>query len=267
MKQLQLAAGHALAWREAGEGRPLVLVHGWSMSSAVFAELLPALGEEHLALAPDLRGHGSSEQADGYSLDDFASDLEEWLGLLGHADIDLLGWSLGGQVALRLAHRGAVRVRRLTLVATPPRFVAAADWPHGLPDGQVRVMARELRRAYLKTQGDFFLRQFAGEELSRERLREIRGFAVRCGALPSPEVALAALETLRSGDLRSELSDLTCPVLVQQGGLDSITLPEAGAALAAGCPQGRLVLQPGQGHAPFLSAPQASLALWREFLA
>ena len=202
MKRLQLRAGHGLAWHESGSGRPLVLLHGWSMSSAVFNEMLPLLGAERLVLAPDLRGHGASGTADGYALDDFVADLEAWLLALGHGEIDLLGWSLGGQVAIRLATAARIRVRRLILVATTPRFVAAADWPHGLPDGQVRVMARDLRRAYAKTQGDFFQLQFAGEVISRQRLREIVAFAVRGGGLPPPEVALAALETLRGGDLR-----------------------------------------------------------------
>ncbi len=267
MKSLLLAAGHRLAWRETGSGRPLVLLHGWSMSSAVFAEMLPLLGTGRLVLAPDLRGHGVSGQAAGYGLEDFAADLAEWLLTCGHAEIDLLGWSLGGQVAIRLAFAGKIRVRRLILVATTPRFVAAPDWPHGLPEGQVRVMARDLRRAYLKAQGDFFRLQFAGEAIPAQRLKEIIGFAVRDGALPAPEVALAALETLRRGDLRSELPLLAVPVLVQQGDGDRITLPGAAAALSTACPDSRLSLQPGLGHAPFLSTPQASAALWREFLA
>jgi pimeloyl-[acyl-carrier protein] methyl ester esterase len=266
VKRLQLAAGHDLAWRETGGGPPLVLLHGWSMSSAVFSEMLPLLGAEQQVLAPDLRGHGASGPGGGYALDDFAADLEEWLLALGHSAIDLLGWSLGGQVAIRLATAGRIQVRRLLLVATTARFVAAADWQHGLPEGQVRVMARDLRRAYAKTQGDFFQLQFAGEVISRQRLREIVAFAVRGGGLPAPEVALVALETLRGGDLRVELPRLACPVLVQQGEGDRITLPGAAKALAAACRQSRLVLQPGVGHAPFLSTPQASAALWREFL-
>lgn len=271
MKNLELEPGRLLVWREAGEGRtglpPLVLLHGWSMSSAVFTELLPQLGTERRVLAPDLRGHGASSPGPGYDLDDFAADLENWLAGLNLTEIDLLGWSLGGQVAIRFARRGRVRVRRLLLVAATPRFVASPDWPHGLPDGQVRVMVRDLRRAYEKTQGDFFQLQFAGEELPRERLRQIIAFAVRAGTLPPAEVALAALETLRTGDLRGELAQLACPVLVQQGELDHITLPGAGPFLAAACPRGRLELQPERGHAPFLSTPQQSLALWREFLA
>lgn len=266
MKSLQLATGHRLAWRETGSGRPLVLIHGWSMSSAVFDEMLPLLGVDRLVLSPDLRGHGGSGQADGYGLEAFAADLGEWLLALGLAEVDLLGWSLGGQVAIRLARSGQIRVRRLLLVATTPRFVAAHDWPHGLPEGQVRVMARDLRRAYLKTQGDFFRLQFVGEELSGRRLKEIIDFAVREGALPVPDVALTALETLRRGDLRPELPQLALPVLVQQGECDRITLPGAARVLAAACPQSRLVLQPGLGHAPFLSAPQVSAELWREFL-
>lgn len=266
MRRHLLADGRSLAWRQQGSGAPLVLLHGWSMSSAVFSEVLPLLGSRHLALAPDLRGHGNSAPGPGYALDDFAADLETWLLACGHRQIDLLGWSLGGQVAIRLARRRRIEVRTLLLVATTPKFVAAGDWPHGLPAGQVRVMARDLARAYTKTQGDFFQLQFAGEAMPRQRLRQIVSFAVRGGNLPPVEVALAALETLKGGDLRPELADLASPVLVQQGGLDRITLPGAAVALAAASPRGRLALLPERGHAPFLSAPQESVEAWEAFL-
>jgi len=261
-----LADGRRLAWRQQGSGAPLVLLHGWSMSSAVFGEVLPLLGSRHLALAPDLRGHGDSSPGPGYALDHFAADLEEWLLASGQRQIDLLGWSLGGQVAIRLARRRRIEVRALLLVAATPKFVAAGDWPHGLPAGQVRVMARDLARAYAKTQGDFFQLQFAGEAISRQRLREIIAFAVRGGKLPPLEVALAALGTLQEGDLRPELAELRCPVLAQQGSLDRITLPGAAAALAAATPRGHLELLPERGHAPFLSAPQESVEAWEAFL-
>ncbi|AMV72753.1 alpha/beta fold hydrolase [Desulfuromonas carbonis] len=266
MRRHLLADGRNLAWRQQGSGAPLVLLHGWSMSSAVFGEVLPLLGARRLALAPDLRGHGDSSPGPGYALDDFAADLEGWLLASGHRQIDLLGWSLGGQVAIRLARRRRIEVRALLLVATTPKFVAAGDWPHGLPAGQVRVMARDLVRAYAKTQGDFFQLQFAGEAIPRQRLREIVSFAVRGGKLAPVEVALAALETLKEGDLRPELTELPCPVLVQQGELDRITLPGAAAALAATSARGLLELLPERGHAPFLSAPQQSVETWEAFL-
>jgi pimeloyl-[acyl-carrier protein] methyl ester esterase len=217
-------------------------------------------------LAPDLRGHGVSAPGMGYALSDFATDLAEWVQALDLREVALVGWSLGGQVALDLAPALGGRLRRLILVGTTPRFTAAADWPAGLPELQVRAMARDLKRNYLKTMGDFFALQFAGEAMSRERYRRIVDFAVRGGRLPEPEVALAALETLRREDQRSALGKIDVPVLVQHGELDRITLPSAADYLAAQLPAARLDLLPGIGHAPFLSRPQEVCRRWRDFL-
>jgi pimeloyl-[acyl-carrier protein] methyl ester esterase len=266
MQKLTLTDGRQLAWREIGRGPALVLLHGWSMSSAVFAEVMTELAADFRLLAPDLRGHGSSEPGMGYALTDFADDLSAWLRHLDLQAVALVGWSLGGQVALQLAPGLSGRLRRLILVGTTPRFAAADDWSAGLPELQVRAMARDLKRNYLKTMGDFFALQFAGEAMPRERYRRIVDFAVRAGRLPEPEVALAALETLRREDQRSALGKVDVPVLVQHGELDRITLPAAADYLAAHLPAARLDLLPGVGHAPFLSRPQEVCRRWRDFL-
>jgi pimeloyl-[acyl-carrier protein] methyl ester esterase len=236
------------------------------MSSAVFAEVMEELSAGFRLLAPDLRGHGDSDPGSGYGLADFAADLTEWIQALDLREVALVGWSLGGQVALELCPLLRGRLRRLILVGTTPRFTAAADWTAGLPDLQVRAMARDLKRNYPKTMSDFFALQFAGEELPRERYRHIVEFAVRGGCLPAPEAALAALETLRMADQRSALDAVEFPVLVQHGELDRITLPAAADYLAAHLPAAELERLTGVGHAPFLSRPQEVCRRWREFL-
>lgn len=267
MKRWESPTGGTLAWREAGSGPPLVLLHGWSMSGEVFAEMLPLLAKRFRVLAPDLPGHGGSAPLDTAGLGGLAAELAAWLEALGCRQAVLAGWSLGGQVALKLAQVPSLQIRRLVLVATTPRFVAGPDWSHGLPETQVRALARNLRRRYEATLGEFFTRQFTAGELAPQRLREILAFAVRPSPLPPPETALAMLEILRCSDLRGELETVGCPVLVHQGDGDPITVPGAGAALAAGLPQARLVTVPGVGHAPFLSRPGQSARIWEEFLA
>lgn len=264
---VRLPDGRRIAWREAGSGSPLVLVHGWSGSSAVFAEALDALSGTFRVLAPDLRGHGDSDGGAGYRLADFASDLVLWAEALDLREAALLGWSLGGQAAMAAFPSLRPRLRRLILVGTTPRFTACEGWPHGLPGGQVQAMARNLRRNYLKTMGDFFSRQFAEGEIAPERLRTIIDFAVRGGSLPGEEVALAALETLREEDQRAELAGIDLPALVIHGDRDAIVPPEAGDCLASHLPRAELAVIEGAGHAPFLSRPQEVFRLWRDFLA
>lgn len=265
MNYFRLSDGRRLAWREAGRGRPLVLLHGWSLSSAVFDEALAALATEFRVLAPDLRGHGDSDPGPGYAFAELAADLRQWLTALQLSRFSLLGWSLGGQVALELCGMSDGAVERLLLIATTPRFTAGADWAHGLPEGQVQAMARNLKRDYRQTMAGFRDLMLAGEEtLTEERRQQIEALT---GAPPPLAVALAALDGLRHGDQRALLATIACPTLVMHGDLDRIALPGAGRFLAEGIAGARLARLPGVAHAPFLGCPHQVFRQWREFLA
>lgn len=265
MNFFRLADGRRLAWREAGTGPPLLLLHGWCFSSLVFAEALAAFSSDYRVLAPDLPGHGASDPAAAEGFAALAADLREWLAALSLDRIRLLGWSMGGQVALELAAAlSPEQVERLLLVAATPRFCAADDWPHGLPEGQVRALKRQLRRDYLAALKDFRERMLAGEDLPAARRERI---AALIAPPPASADALAALAVLRREDQRCRLAALDCPTLVQHGELDTITLPGAARTLAEEIPGARLELVPGIAHAPFLSRPDEVFAQWRTFLA
>jgi pimeloyl-[acyl-carrier protein] methyl ester esterase len=261
MQVMTLRDGRRLAWRQTGSGPPLLLLHGWGMTSAVFAGLSEQLAPYFRLLAPDLRGHGGSAGGTGYALTDLAGDLAEWCEALDLQQAVLLGWSLGGQVALSLYPALQARLQRLILIATTPRFAAAEDWPHGLPDGRVRVMARNLKKAPRLTVEDFWFNQFAAGEQSMPPTGMITDAEQAIGPL------LLTLDTLRHSDLRTALAAVELPTLVLQGGADSITLPAAGHYLAEHLPQGQLVTWPDAGHAPFLTRSEECARLIRAFLA
>lgn len=267
MNSMTLPDGRNISWREAGSGPPLVLLHGWSMSSAVFGEAIAELAGRYRVLAPDLRGHGASSPGDQYTLEALAGDLLCWLDQLEAGPVNLLGWSLGGQVSLQLVLGNPARFRKLVLVATTPRFVAGDIWPGGLPGGQVKAMARQLKQDYHKTMGDFFRLMFSEGEVDDERYRELIRFAVREGRLPAPEVAIEALTTLQQADLRQQLSAVKLPVLVEHGVNDAITPVAAGRHLVSAIPGAKSLFHHGLGHAPFLSRPDESFSAWQEFLA
>jgi pimeloyl-[acyl-carrier protein] methyl ester esterase len=170
-------------------------------------------------------------------------------------------------VALKLAARSSVPIGKLVLMATTPRFSMAADWPHGLPDTQVRALRRNLERRFETTLGEFFALTFADGEVDAGRLRAIRAFAVYPGGLPDRTTAAALLELLVTQDQRMELSAVPCPALVLHGTLDRVTPIGAGRALAAALPHGRLHEIAGAGHAPLWTRPLEVAAAFREFCA
>lgn len=251
--------------QQAGSGRPLVLLHGWSMTGQVFAGLQEALpGVQSLAI--DLPGHGRSSSPENFSLESLGEPVVELFERRDLRGAVLLGWSLGGMLALALEPRLRSRLAGLVLVDTTPKFLAGSDWPHGLPAVRLRAMLRDLQRTYLKTMEDFFRLMFAPGEVEPLRIRAIARSITGAELLPLPAVAAAGLELLRQLDLRSALPAIGTPTLVVHGELDAIIPVGAGRELAERLPQARLELFPGCGHAPFLTRPEAFTAVLHRIL-
>ncbi|SCL38060.1 alpha/beta hydrolase fold [Micromonospora rhizosphaerae] len=105
-----------------GSGRPLVLLHGGYGAVEMFAPILPALAERRQVIAVDLQGHGRTADVDRpLRFESMADDVAALIRHLGLAEADLLGYSLGGGVALRTAIQHPGLVRRLVLVSAPFR--------------------------------------------------------------------------------------------------------------------------------------------------
>jgi pimeloyl-[acyl-carrier protein] methyl ester esterase len=260
----RLQDGRLLAWQEIGSGPPLVLLHGWSLSSAGFAGLAGLLND-YRVLALDLPGHGSSSPCPSASLESLADDVAHWLAATAPDPVALGGWSLGGMVALEVAAQNGILVEKLLLIATTPRFTAAVDWPHGQPAVQVKALRRNLARRFEATLGEFFARSFAEGEVDTARMRDIRAMCVRPGGLPDHDTAVALLDVLSVQDQRGKLSEVSCPALVLHGSGDRVTPAGAGRALVDLLPDGRLIEFAGAGHAPHWTRPAEVVEAIREF--
>jgi len=247
--------GAGLHHEDVGAGSPVVLLHGWSLSSAVFEPEASLLARHRRVIAPDLRGHGRSP-AGPSSLADFARDVAALVDRLGLERAVLVGWSLGAQVALAALPLVRPRLAALVLVAGTPRFTQGEGWPHGLPAQAVEVLAHRVRRDPARAMARFFDGMFAEGELddaARARLRALRAAI----PLPDPAAALSGLELLAREDLRGALAAVDLPVLLVHGERDPICPPAASRAMAAAIPAARLAVLPGAGHAPFLARPGA----------
>ena len=239
-----------------GRGRPLVLLHGWALHAGLFTPLLPALAQRHRVLAADLPGHGHSPPLPAWSLEAVVEALQQACADAG--EVDVLGWSLGGMVALAWAHKHPERVRKLVLVGTTPKFVAGADWPHAMAAATMRRFADELRVAYRPTLQRFLTLQVQGSEEGRATLASLR-HALHARGTPDPSVLSGALNVLADTDVRAIVPSIRQPTLVVAGERDTLAPPEASTWLARMLPDARLTVIAGAGHAPFLSHRQAFL--------
>jgi pimeloyl-[acyl-carrier protein] methyl ester esterase len=164
----------------------------------------------------------------------------------------VLGWSLGGMVALELARAHPQQVGALVLVATTPKFLAGDGWNHGMPPEVLDGFARGLATDYRATVQNFLALQALGDERAGAALRVLRARLASHGE-PDPRALATGLAILREADLRDDLPRLAKPALVIAGDRDRVTPPTAGRELATALPAARYCLIERAGHAPFLS--------------
>jgi pimeloyl-[acyl-carrier protein] methyl ester esterase len=251
----------------AGDGPPLVLLHGWAMHSGLFAPLVPRLIDAYRVHRIDLPGHGHSPTVAPYALDTLAAAVDEEVSRIAGTSepVSVLGWSLGGAVALRWARGSAQRIARLVLVATTPCFVARSDWPYAMAETTLRQFGDELTASYRLTLQRFVTLQVQGSEHARAVLGELRAQLFARGE-PSRAALADALTLLAQVDLRAEVGSIRQDAVVITGERDMLAPPAAGEWLARRMPNASFHLIDGAAHAPFLSHPEAFMSAFADGL-
>ena len=245
-----------------GRGPDVVLLHGWALHGGMWGPWLDGLADHARLHVVDLPGHGRSAWTEG------ARDLAGLArAVYPHVPrgAAVLGWSLGGMIALELARQHPRQLSALLLIATTPKFVADDGWAHGMRRDVLDLFAQGLATDYQRTVQNFLALQTRGDERSTETLRVLRS---RLASHGTPD--LRALETglsiLRVSDLRDVLPRIELPALVVAGEHDCLTPPDAGRELARALPAARFRLIERSAHAPFISHGPEVLEEVRGFL-
>src|SRR5512139_2704263 len=212
----------------------LALLHGWGMNARVFDNLATRLADEFEVCALNLPGHGGRDVLVVNTLQDWADDLAQQL----PDQAVLLGWSLGGQVAMRAALDHPHKIARVILLASTPRFVATEDWPRGMAAADLQAFGAALLAEPEATLLRFLSLQTRGMPGQKALLQHLRQTLLAAPAAGGEALA-AGLAILRDADLRAELPRLTQPTLVLHGALDTLTPAAAGAWLAGAIPHAR----------------------------
>lgn len=246
-----------------GQGPDLVLLHGWALHGGMWGPWLDELAGDARLHILDLPGHGrSSWPVETHDLSGLARAVFPRI----PRGAAVLGWSLGGMLALELARQHPRHLQALLLVATTPKFLSGPDWEHGLQPAVLDEFTRGLVQDYRRTVQNFLALQTRGDEHALDTLRQLRSRLATHGE-PDPRALATGLDILRHADLREAVPRIALPSLVIAGEHDRLTAPGAGRELATQLPGARFRLIERSGHAPFLSHPREVLAEVRGFLA
>lgn len=244
-----------------GKGEPLLLIHGWGMHGGVWGGIVPRLTEQFCVYVVDLPGHGRSPASGDGDLESIVHALAAEFS----APLNVCGWSLGGQIALRWAAQCPEQVRSLVLLCSTPCFVEQEDWLFGMAEKTLRQFATELEKNYVSTLRRFLALQVRGSEHERELLSQLRASLFAHGE-PDLGSLRSGLEILRCADLRRQLPKITQPTLALAGERDKLTPPEASYYLAQSLPNAQVIEIDGAAHAPFLSHPEIVAQLLGRFI-
>jgi len=238
--------------------RDVVLLHGWGSGSGIWDGLAPRLAPRFRVHALPLPGYDAVSAHAAPSL----QGAVEYVAHAAPRRCGVIGWSLGGEVALAWARRMPRQVQRLALIATTPCFTGRPGWRCATAPAVLDEFGRALAADRDGTLARFVAVQARGDARAQQVAGVLRQL-YRSG--PSDAVLAAGLAVLSSTDLRSELARVMQPALVLHGARDCIVPPVAGRRLAQALPNARFALLRSCAHAPFLSRPSQVATLLREF--
>lgn len=235
--------------KKMGQGPDLVMLHGWSMHSAVWHDLAEYLANSFTLHLVDLPGHGQSDWQEGdLQLEKLLTKLAAQLPQHAY----YLGWSLGGLISIAFAEQFKQRVKKIILIAATPRFVQDKDWPCAVEKQVFEQFAENLDNDQSDTLKRFLLLQARGSKHSKETIRQLSQQLAH--ATPPVSQALhAGLDLLINTDMRQQLKALQCPVQMILGDRDTLIPVEMLSAIKHSKPELKTVLLSGAGHAPFIS--------------
>lgn len=252
------ASGHEINifYQDLGKGKPVVLIHGWPLSSAMWDYQLAELPKHSLrVIAYDRRGFGqSSKPFDGYSYDTFADDLKILLDTLELQELTLVGMSMGGgEVARYMSRYQGARVSKVAFVSSvTPFMLKTSDNPDGVDKSVFDEMLAQMqqdRAAFLQS----FSKKFYSVGLLNSKVSQahLDGDFMRTYAA-SHRATIEAAHAFAETDFRQDLLSIKVPTLIIHGDDDkTVPIEVSGDRTAKALPQAQYIVYKDAPHGLF----------------
>lgn len=247
-----------LFYQDLGTGMPVILIHGWPLSSAMWDYQLAELPKHGMrVIAYDRRGFGkSSKPFSGYDYDTLADDLKTVIDTLDLNDVTLVGMSMGGgEVARYMGRHNGAKVAKIALLsAVTPYMFRTEDNPDGVDHKVFDEMTENLKKdraAFLKD----FSRQFYGVSLLSNPVSQahLDGDFIRTYEA-SHKATLDCADSFATTDFRDDLKKINVPTLIIHGsGDDVVPIEVSGDRTAKAIPHAEYLIYDGAPHGLFVT--------------
>lgn len=238
--------------RDWGQGKTIVFIHGWPLSHEMYEYQFTQLPKQgYRCVGITLRGFGKSSKPWGeYTYEVFADDVKKVLEALDLRDVTLVGFSMGGAIALHyMARHKGERVSKLVLCgAAAPSFVKRHGFQYGLESAAVNGFIESCYADRAKLNEDFGKIFFRSENAVSLKLGE---WFYHMGMEASPHATAACLIALRDTDLRGDMAKVNVPTMILHATQDKICLFKLAEAMASGIKGAKLIGFENSGHALF----------------
>jgi non-heme chloroperoxidase len=220
--------GVKLHYLEAGSGKPLVLIHGWSQCAEEFKLQIAELSDRYQVIAIDLRGHGESEKPGfGYKLYRLAKDLFELLVSLDLTDVTVLGHSMGCSVIWAYWDLfGSDRLAKIILVDEPPHLTSNPAWTPAELEAAGSIFSPESAydtcNALAGSEGEATTRGLIGSMLTKNCPDDVKEWIMQCNFKMTRKDASTLMLNHAFQDWHDVIPRLTLPTLVIGGRVSAI---------------------------------------------
>ena len=244
-----------------GKGRPIVLIHGWGMSGKIWDEFSKLMTSENKLYIIDLPGMGKSELINPYKIDNIINEIP---GLIPEK-VTIIGWSLGGQIAMKYYLKFPKSVSYLVCLSSTPCFIKKPGWEFGVSINFFSRFKKELLNNWQKTLRKFFLLQIK-EDDEKERILKKLENSFMGDQPPKKEGLERALEILEEIDIRNDIKNINIPTLIISGKKDTISNYKASMWMHSQIKGSKIFIFDSAGHIPFIDYQRKCFELIEEFL-
>jgi len=249
-----------MLYKVLGKGEPIVMIHGWAMTSEIWIDLANKIAKTQQVFLIDLPGMGSNKNTQFIDID----QINEEINALNLTYFSIMGWSFGGQIALHYSYKFPKKIKKLFLVSTTPCFVnQIGDWQSGVEANIFNKFANNLIVDWQTTMEKFLNLQLLGSEYRKTILKKLKLLFLK--KTPDIDSLKRSLNLLLQNDLRYLLPHIDIPSMIMTGNMDKLVPLEASEYMNKSLKFSKIKVFKGAAHLPFLSHMDDFMNTFQEF--